>query len=213
MGLAAGRSDFRNGLNDAGDAETYANAPWATVRILRASNGGPRVVYVDETEGVTEVMLYRFVEELTPEDYAVYRIESLSSTLADGQQLQGPLARYALNVAFGAPFDDQFQLGNDAYYSAELIYEAAMSAGVKLAEPVTLASLAAADTELGDRVLTAAHASQDCASAQCVSLSRRDRHGECAAALGCADAGFSRIGGPIAWRCEVGFLVERSVAC
>ncbi|MCK5502034.1 MAG: peptidoglycan peptidase, partial [Tritonibacter mobilis] len=134
---------FRNGLNDADDVLKHAlDSPWATVGILRASSGGPRVVYVDETEGVTEVMLYRFVEELTPEDYAVYRIESLSSTLEDGQQLQGPLARYALNVAFGAPFDVQFQLGNDAYYSAELIYEAAMSAGVKLAEPVTLASLA-----------------------------------------------------------------------
>lgn len=162
---------FRSGLNDADDVLKHASdAPWATVGILRASSGGPRVVYVDETEGVTEVMLYRFVEELTPEDYAVYRIESLSSTLEDGQQLQGPLARYALNVAFGAPFDVQFQLGNDAYYSAELIYEAAMSAGVKLAEPVTLASLAAADTELGVRILTAAHASQDCASAQCGSL-------------------------------------------
>lgn len=78
---------FRNGLNDADDVLKHASdAPWATVGILRASSGGPRVVYVDETEGVTEVMLYRFVEELTPEDYAVYRIESLSSTLEDGQQ-------------------------------------------------------------------------------------------------------------------------------
>jgi len=159
---------LRNDLNDADGLLKHASgAPWSAVGILRASSGGPRVVYVDESEDVTEVMLYRFVEELTSEDYVVYRVESLSSTREDGQQIQGPLARYALNVAFGSPFDAHFQLSNDAYYSAELIYEAAISAGVKLAEPVTLASLAAADTKLGKTVVTAVRLSEGCASEQC----------------------------------------------
>lgn len=111
---------FRNGINDQDellrDAEGGA---WASVGILRASSGGPRVVYADQDQGVTEVMLYEFVDGLGPDDYAVYRIDALDPN-RPGQQMQmGPIATYALTVAYGAGFDSHMLPDDDMFYNAD----------------------------------------------------------------------------------------------
>ncbi|MFV0292680.1 MAG: hypothetical protein ACK5II_05485 [Paracoccus sp. (in: a-proteobacteria)] len=50
---------------------------WASVGIMRSSSGSPRVVYVDQEEGVTEVMIEEFIDGLSDDEYAVYRIPAL----------------------------------------------------------------------------------------------------------------------------------------
>mgnify|MGYP000949322812 CR=1 FL=1 len=45
---------FRNGVNDIDEAMKRSfGLEWASVGILRASSGGPRVVYADPSDGVT----------------------------------------------------------------------------------------------------------------------------------------------------------------
>ena len=83
---------FRNDINEFDELVRRADgAKWASVGILRSSSGGPRVLYVDEKAGVTEAMLYEFVDGLTIDDYAVYRIEDVDPNEPDKLMVQGPL--------------------------------------------------------------------------------------------------------------------------
>lgn len=69
---------FRDGINPLDDAVKRAlGLRWASVGILRASSGGPRVIFADQETGVTEKMLYEHVEGLSPGDHAVYRLRDL----------------------------------------------------------------------------------------------------------------------------------------
>lgn len=145
---------FRNGVNDLDellrDAEGGA---WATVGILRASSGGPRVVFADQDQGVTEVMLYEFVDGLTPGDYAIYRIDALDRNRPGQQMEMGPVATWALTGAYGAAFDPQMLPENNRYYSAELPFLAALAAGVTLIDPVPLDGLGVASPAFRDAML------------------------------------------------------------
>lgn len=146
---------FRNGQSDLDEMIRQAEgADWSSVGILRAASGDPRVVIVDEKEGVTERMLSEYIEGLSPQDYAVYRIDALDAT-APGQQMEmGPVASYALFLAYGAPYDRLRMFGNGAYYNAELPFEAAQSFGVTLGTPIRLRDLGAANPALRDHLLT-----------------------------------------------------------
>lgn len=134
---------FRNGVNDIDEAVKRAlGLQWATVGILRASSGGPRVVYVDQSDGVTEEMLYEHVEGLSPDEYAVYRVRDLDPDYDPEEQMgSGPMVRFPLTIAYGAPYDAQFILGDGAFYGAELAYESALNAGVSLGSPIRLRDL------------------------------------------------------------------------
>ncbi|WP_406720790.1 peptidoglycan peptidase [Thioclava litoralis] len=135
---------FRNGLNAFDDTLRQAQgAEWASVGIMRASSGSPRVVYADEVEGVTEVMVEQFLDGLDEGDYAVYRIEALDPNRTGKQMEQGPIAEFVLRKAYEAPFDPWMQLGNGRYYNAELPYRAALAAGVDLGPLVPLRKVAA----------------------------------------------------------------------
>ncbi|WP_333683830.1 peptidoglycan peptidase [Pontibaca methylaminivorans] len=139
---------FRNGINDIdGVTKRAFGLRWESVGILRASSGGPRVVYVDQAEGVTEEMLYAYVEGLSADDYAVYRVRGLDHDM-DAQMRAGPLVRLALTISYGAPFDDWFLLGDGRFYNAELAYESALNAGVVLGAPVRFRDLAAGPEDL-----------------------------------------------------------------
>ncbi len=145
---------MRNGVNALDDLRREAEGgPWATVGILRPSSGGPRVVYVDEDEGVTEVMLYEFTEGLEAADYAVYRPAIAPDPDADGTMAVGPLGRFALFSAYGAGHDRQMLFGNDRYYNAELPYEAGLSAGQVLGQPRPLGQIAAPDSAYAQALL------------------------------------------------------------
>lgn len=147
---------FRNGLNGFDEAvRIVEGSDWASVGILRASSGGPRVVFVDESEGVTEVMLDDFIDSLSRDEYVVYRVEGVTTSRPDGQQIQGPIAAYSLSVAYGAPIDVILRFGNGNYYNAELAFEAAMSAGVVLGQPKPIADLALPGSDVWERVLEA----------------------------------------------------------
>lgn len=64
---------FRDGINDIDEAMKRSfGLQWASVGILRSSSGGPRVAFVKQSDGVTEEMLYEHVEELSPDEYAVF---------------------------------------------------------------------------------------------------------------------------------------------
>lgn len=141
---------FRNGINEIdGMLQRAFDLRWESVGILRASSGGPRVVYADQTEGVTEEMLYEHVEGLSPDDYAVYRLRDYGTAQdAYGQMLAGPLARLALLISYGAPFDDLFLLGDGAFYNAELAYQGALNEGIVLGAPIRLRQLAAGPGDL-----------------------------------------------------------------
>lgn len=65
----------------------------------------------------------------------------------------GPVATYALFVAYGAPYDAARMFGNGAYYNAEPPFEAAQSFGVVLGQPVRLGDLGAASPALKVRLL------------------------------------------------------------
>lgn len=145
---------FRNGLSELDEMIRQAEgADWSSVGILRAASGDPRVVIVDEGEGVTERMLSEYVDSLAPDEYAVYRIDALDVN-APGQQIQmGPVASYALIFAYGAPFDSLRMFGNGAYYNAELPFEAVQSFGVVLGQPTRLSVLGAANPALRDKLL------------------------------------------------------------
>jgi len=84
---------FRNGINGFDDAVRSAEgSQWASVGVLRASSGGPKVVFVDEDDGVTEVMLDVFIEDILSDQYAVFRVQGVATQLPDGQQIQGLMA-------------------------------------------------------------------------------------------------------------------------
>ncbi|WP_313353144.1 peptidoglycan peptidase [Paracoccus sp. (in: a-proteobacteria)] len=145
---------FRNGVNDLDELIRHAEAGrWATVGMLRSSSGGPRVVYVDQSDGVTEVMLYEFVDGLSDRDYEVYRIESLDPNVPGEQMEQGPTPRFALFIAYGAAYDSLMLLGNDGYYNAELPYVAALNFGVILGVPTPLEKLVTQSQMLRDALL------------------------------------------------------------
>lgn len=134
---------FRNGMNDIDETVKRAlGLEWASVGILRASSGGPRVVYVDPSDGVTEQMLYEHVEGLTSDEYAVYRVRNLDPDYDPAEQMgSGPMVRLALTIAYGAPYDKQFIFGEGAFYGAELVYAAALNAGINLGSAVRLRDL------------------------------------------------------------------------
>lgn len=70
---------FRNGINDIDEAVKRSfGLRWASVGILRASSGGPRVIFASQSDGVTEEMLYEHVEGLSSDEYAVYRLRDLN---------------------------------------------------------------------------------------------------------------------------------------
>ena len=134
---------FRDGISPADAVVARAlGLDWETVGILRASSGGPRVVFVDPAEGVTEVMLYEFTEGLGAADYAVYRLRGTGAADADTPIPAGPMVRLALSRAYGAPADPWLILGDGTFYGAELAYLAALNAGVALGAPVPLRDLA-----------------------------------------------------------------------
>ena len=145
---------FRNGLSAFDDLIRQAEGgEWASVGILRAASGDPRVVFVDEAEGVTERMLYEYTEDLPPQDYAVYRIDALPGVPVGEQMQMGPVASFALFTAYGAPYDRLRVFGNGAYYNAELPFEAALSAGVTLGKPLRLRELGSAEPALREKLL------------------------------------------------------------
>lgn len=145
---------FRNGLDDFDEMIRLAEGgDWASVGIVRAASGDPRVVFVDRAEGVTERMLYEYVEGLDPQDYAVYRIEALPSVTEGAQMQMGPIASYALRTAYGHSYDSALIPGNDLWYNAELPFDAAGSIGVTLGRPLRLHDLAAAHPPLRDTLM------------------------------------------------------------
>ncbi|TRW96031.1 peptidoglycan peptidase [Paracoccus sp. M683] len=133
---------FRNDLNELDELIRQAEGgKWASIGILRASSGGPRVVHADQEQGVTEVMLYEFVDGLTGSDYAAYRLASLDPNAPGLQMEMGPLASFSLLVAYDAPHDDRIMFGNDGYYNAEPPFVAALNGGVVPGKPIRLADL------------------------------------------------------------------------
>ncbi len=147
---------FRNSMSKRDDLIRDAEGgKWATAGMLRAASGDPRVVYVDEKLGVTEIMLDQFIEGLTEDDYAVYRISELDVNNLPGRQVeQGPLMRYALFIVYGSEYDPFMLLGNGRFYNAELPYMTALNSGVILGSPVTPGSLGAQSKALRDDLLT-----------------------------------------------------------
>ncbi|NHF73335.1 C40 family peptidase [Paracoccus xiamenensis] len=145
---------FRNGLDDLDEMIRQAEgANWSSVGILRTASGDPRVVIVDRNEGVTERMLYEYIDGLAPDEYAVYRIDALDVNAPGKQMEMGPVASFALLSAYGAPFDERRTFGNAAYYNAELPFEAAKKFGVLLGQPVKLRDLGAANSALREKLL------------------------------------------------------------
>lgn len=135
---------FRNGINEADEAvKRTFRLRWATVGILRPSSGGPRVVFVDQDNGVTEEMLDAYVDGLSGDEYAVYRPSQLAPDYNPETDVMtaGPMAKFALSIVYGAPPDNQFLFGNGAFYGAELAYEAALNAGIVLGSPARLGVL------------------------------------------------------------------------
>lgn len=126
---------------------------------MRPSSGDPRVVFVDEAAGVTELILYEITEARAPSDYAVYRIKG---TDADGL---GRLTNYLLLSAYGSPFDPQMLFGNGRFYSAELAYEAALTEGFVLGQPRKLATLTDQKRPLGQALLSATDTHPYCVAA------------------------------------------------
>ncbi|MGZ9811958.1 YiiX/YebB-like N1pC/P60 family cysteine hydrolase [Pseudoroseicyclus sp. H15] len=144
---------FRNGWLPADDwLREATGGQWASVGILRSSSGGPRVVYVSPERGVTEDMLDDFIAGLGPDEYEAYRLVALDPNAPGKQVEQGPLPNFALREAYGAPFDAALALGNGGYYGAELVHDAAGSAGVTLGAPVRLGDLAVMDGSLLERL-------------------------------------------------------------
>jgi hypothetical protein len=134
----AGDLIFRSGIDPIDDMIAASiGAQFGSVAIVRASSGGPRVVYVDPDIGVTEVMLDEFVSGLDESEYAAYRIREAG----DWGQGDSPISYNALLVAYGKPADRYRFPGGDAYYSAELVFLAALGAGVQLGHPTRLSEL------------------------------------------------------------------------
>lgn len=142
---------FRNGVNEVDESvKRTLGLTWATVGILRPSSGGPRVIFVDQANGVTEDMLYAYVDGLSSDNYAVYRPTELDPEYDPETDVMavGPLAKFALAISYGAPQDNQFLFGNAAFYGAELAYESALNAGIALGRPERLGRLLAGTDDL-----------------------------------------------------------------
>lgn len=134
----AGDLIFRSGIDPIDDMiATSTGSQFGSVAIVRASSGGPRIVYVDPDIGVTEVMLDEFVSGLDESEYAAYRIREVG----DWGQSDSPISYNALLVAYGKPADRYRFIGGDAYYSAELVFLAALGIGVQLGHPIRLSVL------------------------------------------------------------------------
>lgn len=140
---------FMNGVNDFDELLRQAEGgDWASVGILRPSSGDPRVVFVDENRGVTEVILYEITDSRSETEYEVYRIRGASA------QGLGLLTNYSLFSAYGSPFDRLMLFGNGRFYNAELPFEAALSEGQVLAAPRKLAELTEFGAPLAQRLLS-----------------------------------------------------------
>ena len=140
---------FVNGLNEFDELIRQAEGgEWASVGILRPSSGDPRVVFVDDKEGVTEVILYELTDMRSDDEYAVYRVKE-----AEGSGL-GMLTNYSLFSAYGSPFDTLMLFGNGRFYNAELPFEAAMSEGYIIAAPRKLGDLTDLDSPLAEAILS-----------------------------------------------------------
>lgn len=135
---------FRNDVNDIDEAMKRSfGLKWASVGIVRPSSGGPRVAFAEQTDGVTEEMLYEHIDGLSANEYAVYRVRGLDPDYRPDEQMwPGPMVRFALFIAYGQPFDRQLMLGDGAFYNAELVYQSVLNAGIVLGSPVRLHSLA-----------------------------------------------------------------------
>lgn len=140
---------FLNGLNEFDELVRQAEGgEWASVGILRPSSGDPRVVFVDDRDGVTEVMLSELTEMRSDDGYAVYRVRG-----AEAKGL-GFLTSYSLFSAYGRPFDPLMLFGNGQFYNAELPFEAAMSEGHVIAEPRRLGDFADPDSPMVKAILS-----------------------------------------------------------
>ncbi|MCA0964949.1 peptidoglycan peptidase [Salipiger bermudensis] len=134
---------FRNGLSDFDELIMKSEgSEWASVGIMRASSGSPRVVYVDPVEGVTETMIGDFIEGLSESEYAVYRIDFIDEYSPDDVMAQGSLSSYTPMSAYMKPYDTFMLFGNEGFYNAELAYEAALSAGIVLGTPIPVENFA-----------------------------------------------------------------------
>ena len=140
---------FLNDVNEFDELLRQAEGgKWGSVGILRPSSGDPRVVFVTQAGGVTEMILYEITDVRTGDDYAVFRIKD-----AVPQGL-GLLTNYSLLSAYGKPFDHQMLFGNGSFYNAELPFEAALSEGYIIAEPQRLADLTNVDSPLAKVILS-----------------------------------------------------------
>lgn len=158
---------FRNGFDHLDDLIRDAEGgKWASVAMLRAASGDPRVVYVDPDQGVAEMMLDEYIAGLGDDDYAVYRVTSLDPNRPGRQMEMGRMARFALFVAYGAAHDPWMMTGGDGFYNAKLPYMAALNAGVALGKPVSLEQLGAASPALRDALLADWQAHPYCRVAQ-----------------------------------------------
>lgn len=141
---------FRNGLNPFDEiVRQNESGQWASVGVIRPSGGGPVVIYVDETKGVTETSLDLFIAN---EAYAVLRVTSLETVRAEAYD-PGPMALFAGIVAMNMPFDTEMLLGNGKFYNAELPFAAALNAGVTLVAPKALRDVTEFNTPLGQALL------------------------------------------------------------
>lgn len=140
---------FINGISTFDDMIRQAEGgDWASVGVMRPASGDPRVVFVDQAEGVTERILYEITDTRAPTEYQVYRIKA-----AEEQGL-GALTNYLLLSAYGSPFDPLMLFGNGKFYGAELAYEAALSEGHVLGQPRRLAELTKMDGPLAQALLS-----------------------------------------------------------
>lgn len=147
----AGDLIFRSGLDPLDDLIAQATrTAFGSVAIVRAGSGAPHVVYVDPENGVTETLLDDFISGLGADDYAAYRVRNM----ADWGQGDSPVSYNALLVAYGHAADRFRLVGGDAYYGAEMVYLAALGAGVALASPVMLSDLAEGHPEIREAFLT-----------------------------------------------------------
>tara|TARA_E500000305_G_scaffold111923_1_gene129240 strand:- start:12886 stop:13644 length:759 start_codon:yes stop_codon:yes gene_type:complete len=146
----AGDLIFRSGIDPMDDLIAQASeAEFGSVAIVRAGSGGPHVVYVDPLRGVTETMLDDFIADLGEENYAAYRVKDM----ADWGQGDSPISYNALLVAYGHDADRFRLLGGDAYYGAEMVFLAALGAGVALGASTKRAELAKNSPDLKEAFL------------------------------------------------------------
>lgn len=141
---------FRNNLNDFDEIlRENESGDWASIGVIRQSSGGPMVVFVDEKEGVTETLLDNFIDG---EAYAVYRVDGLDDVRSESYDL-GPMALYALH-RYGFAYDNELTFENGKFYNSELVFAAALNAGVLLSMPKPLREITAPDAPLGEALLT-----------------------------------------------------------